>query len=382
LIISRTISLIGEDAETTTLSLHPQWVTQVFITTPLSYYAAPIKIEASNVKISSLTINSDGGEISANGDRTQMSKNILSVSVSLQGSNQSFTENTLIGASVTCRGAYASISKNNVLNGIIGSDSGSYDMIFANTVVGTIAVGGTSENELVYGNIVRDGSDLNRAGISVASRGTIVANNTISNCSRGISIDWGSNNIASGNIITNNRGPALVMTRGNNFTFFGNYVANNLVGVEIDTYTFALYHNNFINNDLQIEPLGDKIHFWFMDNGKEGNYWSDYDGRDNNGDGIGDARYFVKNEIADRFPLFSLFDISRVNVPLSQASDIYKAALGMLESEPAQTSPQTGESVNEDTSSLFPSALVVATSVAVVAVVGAGLLVYFKKHRR
>ncbi len=302
LIINRTITVMGENSETTMLFLHPEWITKIIITTPLSYYAEPITIEASDVKISGLTINSDGGEIGANGDRAIITGNIFGASVALRGSNQLFTENTLIGANVFCRGTYASVSKNTVYNGAIGSDSGSYDEIFANNVTGSIAIGGTSNYELVYDNTVRDGSDLYRAGISIASIGTIVANNTISNCSRGISQDWGSNNIVRGNVIIGNRGPALKVTEGSNFTFVQNYVADNPVGMQIVT-TFVPYQNSFVNNNLQLEILDDRIYFWSMDNGKIGNYWSDYAGKDSNGDGIGDSPYIVGEQILDNYPL-------------------------------------------------------------------------------
>jgi len=302
LIVNKAISIIGENQNTTKLSLHPEWLTIIIVATTLSHYADPIKIEANDVKISGLTITSDGGEISANGNRIQITGNTFGVNVILRGSNQLFTENTLIESSVFCRGTYASVSKNKVYDGIVGSDAGSHDEIFANNVTGSIAIVGTSKYELVYDNTVRDGSDLYRAGISIASIGTSVANNTISNCSRGISQDWGYNNTVRGNVIVNNRGPALKVTEGYNFTFFQNYVADNPVGMQIDT-TFALYQNSFVNNDLQVEILDDNIYFWSMDNGKIGNYWSDYTEKDADGDGIGDTPYIVDEQIRDNHPL-------------------------------------------------------------------------------
>jgi nitrous oxidase accessory protein NosD len=43
------------------------------------------------------------------------------------------------------------------------------------------------------------------------------------------------------------------------------------------------------------------VHTW--DNGKEGNYWSDYNGTDGNHDGIGDTPYVVDVLNQDRYPL-------------------------------------------------------------------------------
>ena len=299
LTINKAISIIGENQSTTKLSLHPEWLTIIIITANLSHYAEPIKIEANDVKISGLTITSDGGEISANGNRTEITGNTFGVNVILRGSHQLFTENTLIGAGIHCSGTYASVSKNTIYNGFIGSDSGSYDEIFANNVTGCISIVGTSNYELVYDNTVKDGSC---AGISIGSIGTTVVNNTISNCSTGITHHVGSNNNVRGNVITNNRGPALKVEEGSNFTFVQNYVADNPVGMQIET-TFALYQNSFVNNDLQVEILDDHIYFWSMDNGKVGNYWSDYTEKDADGDGIGDTPYIVDKQIRDNYPL-------------------------------------------------------------------------------
>jgi nitrous oxidase accessory protein NosD len=45
----------------------------------------------------------------------------------------------------------------------------------------------------------------------------------------------------------------------------------------------------------------EQVHTW--DNGKEGNYWSDYNGTDGNHDGIGDTPYVVDVLNQDRYPL-------------------------------------------------------------------------------
>ncbi|MGD2066814.1 MAG: NosD domain-containing protein [Candidatus Bathyarchaeota archaeon] len=299
LLINKTISVIGENPKTTKLFLHPEWVTVTIITADLSHYAEPIRIEASNVSISGLTINSDGGEISANGDRAIITGNIFGVSVALSGSHQLFTENTLIDENVHCWGTYASVSKNTICNGSIGSDSGSYDKIFANNVTGSIAIIGTSNYELVYDNTVKDGSGT---GISIGSSGTTIANNTISNCSIGIAHHVGSNSYVHGNVITNNRGPALKVEECSNLTFAQNYVADNPVGIQTCT-SFLLFQNSFVNNDVQLEILDDKIYFWEMDSGEIGNYWSDYTGKDADGDGIGDSPYSIGNQILDNYPL-------------------------------------------------------------------------------
>jgi len=62
----------------------------------------------------------------------------------------------------------------------------------------------------------------------------------------------------------------------------------------------TFYRNTVINNDKNVESSS-SVNFW--DNGEEGNYWSDYNGTDSNGDGIGDIPYIIDENNRDNFPL-------------------------------------------------------------------------------
>ena len=73
----------------------------------------------------------------------------------------------------------------------------------------------------------------------------------------------------------------------------------------------TIYHNNFINNTLQVgyyktptEPSATNT--W--DNGypSGGNYWSDYNGTDSDGDGIGDTPYVIDESNQDNYPLVNV----------------------------------------------------------------------------
>jgi len=70
-------------------------------------------------------------------------------------------------------------------------------------------------------------------------------------------------------------------------------IINNEYGIKVisSSENNLFYHNNFIDNDQN--AYDECINFW--DNGypSGGNYWNDYTGYDNNGDGIGEDPYYI-----------------------------------------------------------------------------------------
>ena len=83
-----------------------------------------------------------------------------------------------------------------------------------------------------------------------------------------------------------------------------------------------IYHNNFVDNpsnnalDITISPFGDPTTQW--DNGKEGNYWDDYNGVDLfPRDGIGDSPYGILPhplKSKDYFPLMNPYNGSAISI--------------------------------------------------------------------
>jgi hypothetical protein len=108
-------------------------------------------------------------------------------------------------------------------------------------------------------------------------------------------------------------------------------------GVYLSTGTNLLFLNNFINNtngniapyQWQLSQNGEPADQWtpgttwrgiypnntLFDNGNVGNYWSDYNGTDGNGDGVGDEMYFIGGILQDNYPLMTPVDISSTTVP-------------------------------------------------------------------
>jgi parallel beta-helix repeat protein len=65
-----------------------------------------------------------------------------------------------------------------------------------------------------------------------------------------------------------------------------------------------IYHNNFINNT--INAYDEYTNNWDNDYPSGGNYWDDYIGNDNNGDGIGDTPYPIPGgDNQDNYPLMT-----------------------------------------------------------------------------
>jgi nitrous oxidase accessory protein len=319
LVINKSLSLIGEDVNNTIINLHPPYnetwiITQVFY----SYYNA-ISIDANDVRLANFTITiTRGGDISVNGNRTQIiGNNITTVDITTGIRVKSFF-NVIVSNSVW------SIFLDDANSNIISNNTCGYLQLgYANK---------TSSYNIISGNKIEAGT----------------------RSFYGIMVGTSSHNVFYGNYIANCR---------NDWEGFGVAIG----GEQAENNTF--YHNTFINNNKHVD-----IYKWDLsknsawDNGKEGNYWDDYNGTDSNKDGIGDTPYVINENNQDNYPLMAPFDISSVTVELPDWAS------------PVQ-SPSPCPSIEPDSASSPLTALVVAL-VITVTVEGIGLLIYFKKRKR
>ena len=226
--------------------------------------------------------------------------------------------------------------------GITGGGSGFMDnSILRNTIsycqIDGIRLGTGAQRILVKGNvianvsfwwalviddsweiIVEENDISNTLGIRFCrSDGNIIRRNTISNtlCGANAIVLVSSNdNVVEGNMLTDNGGGLYVY--GVNNTVYQNDIVGNNYGISIGKPDNTIYHNNFINNYYQVWLIDGLSVENQWDNGypSDGNYWSDYNGTDlyrgpyqneTGSDGTGDTPYIIDADNRDRYPLMA-----------------------------------------------------------------------------
>ncbi len=143
--------------------------------------------------------------------------------------------------------------------------------------------------------------------------GVIIQNLNIKNFSIGSYLWTKNNTIANCRVSDSILG---ILLSGSNTTVIYNYLTENQQGLffgfngvnETIPADIIVHHNSFEYNLIQINgcfceeyPEDEEPHQW--DDGRQGNYWSDYNGTDANGDGIGDTPYIIDEMNLDRYPL-------------------------------------------------------------------------------
>jgi len=171
-----------------------------------------------------------------------------------------------------------------------------------------------SHNNSIIENYIID--NVIGIALEVHSGNNIISGNNITNNAGGVNLYGVSNNTISANSITNSNSGISPMRSDNN-SIIGNTIMSNENGIYFDySYNNSIYDNSFINNTNQVfdlmwvnpwYPQRLSVNIW--DNGTTGNYWSNYNGTDNNGDGIGDTPYVIDHNNQDNYPLMTEFII-------------------------------------------------------------------------
>jgi parallel beta-helix repeat protein len=249
------------------------------------------------------------------------------------------SNNTLYGNTIIITGPGISllqsshnlIYENNIMSVFVGIylvKSSSVNTIFNNHIANTIWEGillwRNCNNNTIKDNTIERGGDrgifiqesynndiLNNTlsyndftgvNIVLASHNNISHNLIIHN-KNGIGIGVNSNNnIVSFNTIVNNKLHALYLGNVSNNIINKNILANSEIGIFLwQSYNNIVLRNNIMNNLENAKVEESTTTLW--DDGKYGNFWDDYTGEDNDGDGIGDTPYTIAQFNQDNYPL-------------------------------------------------------------------------------
>jgi parallel beta-helix repeat protein len=283
-----------------------------------------LKIINSNGFIQGLIDNASNGETIFIPIGTYYENIIINKSINLVGENKNLTiiDGNYIGIVVTITSNWVNISGftiknsridyseyiaginiyskyNTISNNIISDNNfGIFDNDDNNTFVDNIIFNnwfGIGSINSCYNNVEENTISNNTYGIGFVNSSSIniknnsisnnlgeaiflsyfnssnVVGNDISNNDFGIYLDCGKNNLISDNIILNNYFGISLNGLGCKIT--NNIIKTNDNGIGLFDSSNIIYHNNFINN-IELNAFDTSDNTW--DDGKYGNFWSDY----------------------------------------------------------------------------------------------------------
>jgi len=218
-----------------------------------------------------------------------------------------FRNNAEVGIEIDAK-AGSSASNNEVTNNIVAGTKGMSGIGIV-SAHGGIADGNIIDGNVVVGNMGQGIFIITWGGLGASASANVIINNTIErNNDGGIYVNSDEASVVKDNRIIGNtikaNGQKDKKGKSNGIWVYNSN--DNLI-----------YHNNFIQNGYQAEDFGkDNWGYQAEDFGEnnwdyngEGNYWSDYTGKDANEDGIGDTPYqFTKG--VDNYPLMEPYEVT------------------------------------------------------------------------
>lgn len=345
--IDKSISLVGENPQTTILK-------------PLyySHYGtqAGIHITADEVTISGFTITGEvdaaapgipetwlppfGGSIKG----VVQEFGILINKLNPNEINSTYPSNCKIIGNIIINNSLAAVS-----------DSGFNTLISGNTILGGTGLSETGVNSVISNNTIKS-TDNFAIDIPSAENITIKENSIIENGNSkygspeeqgaiviGGTGPWYSNSDKTSGVsifnnnITRNIGIGIEFGESNNSSVYNNNIVGNVYGVFLPNLELGykesnnfVYDNNFIDNSQNVfVQLSRKLNGTLFknstdivswDNGKMGNYWSDYQAKYPNAtevdsSGVGNISYAIDANNTDYYPLMQEVNLSASPTP-------------------------------------------------------------------
>ncbi len=218
----------------------------------------------------------------------------------------------------------------------------------------------------VSGNILQSIGLSSAIQLNFAHKNLIIGN-YIDSCVEGIQIwQYSINNTVTDNVITNCKDTAVNFQYSNDNMMNKNNISGSGLGTSIyGSNRNTITKNNYVNNTVQF-GASESYYLTFgynrSVNNVDGNYWSDYNGTDVGGDGIGDTPYIIDENNRDLHPITKPMAIANFSAPAPSDNAILDT---------------TASSKSNPIVDPFLLILVIAA----VAIVSASLLVYVKRCR-
>ncbi len=275
--INKSLSLVGEAAQNTTIDGDDTSGNVVFVTTD-------------NVTLSDLTIRNS--QVGFSGIRVDSASNCIL--------SDNYVVNNWYGIILhQCSGS--NVVENNIRNNADG-----------------VHIESLSRNDVVNGNTIIGQSFF---GVHLISSSNIsIAKNNVANNAFGIYLDASSNNQITQNNASYGGYGMYLDTSSENSVVGNSITGNNMYGVYFYSYSNnnIFYNNDFGANKQQVNGTGGQENIW--DNAGKGNYWSDYlakypNATEIDASGSWNIPYTIDADNADHHPLVSFTSIPEFPSP-------------------------------------------------------------------